>query len=71
MDLKKIREVRKSKGISLLELEKLVKINRYRISLIERGKVNPSWVTVLVICEALGIELVGVVREGEQQWTIE
>jgi len=58
MELTKLKEIRKAKGVSIKELSKNVGINRDRISLIERGLVNPSWGTVVKIIEELGYKLV-------------
>lgn len=57
MDLKKLREIRKYRKISIKELSKKTGINRDRISLIERGKVNPSFNTVQLIVESLNSEI--------------
>lgn len=58
MDLSKLREIRKMRKISIKELSKKTGINRDRISLIERNKVNPSFKTVEAIAEAIGVEIV-------------
>lgn len=57
MDLEKLREIRKIKKISIKELSKKTGINRDRISLIERNKVNPSLKTVEAIAEAIGVKI--------------
>jgi len=57
VDLKQIRTIRKEKKISITSLSKRTGINRDRISLIERGKVNPSFDTVVDIVHGLGCKL--------------
>lgn len=58
MELTKLRDIRKMRGISIDELSKVTGINRDRLSLIERGKVNPSFSTVEVMVKAIGAELI-------------
>ena len=45
------------RGVTIGQLSKATKLNRDRISLIERGMVNPSYQTVLLIIEALDAKL--------------
>lgn len=58
MELTKLKEFRKNKKITIGELSKRTNIHRDRISLIERGKVNPSYETVETIVKSLGLEIV-------------
>ena len=58
MDLKQLKEIRKFRKMSIKYLSKQTGINRDRISLIERGKVNPSFNTVQLITRALNVELI-------------
>ncbi len=58
MDLKKLRDIRRMRKISIKDLSKTTGINRDRISLIERGKVNPSFNTVETIAKAIGAEII-------------
>jgi len=54
MELSKLKGLRKSKEVSIKELSRITGLNRDRISLIERGLVNPSFESVKKIIEALG-----------------
>ncbi|WP_372711452.1 helix-turn-helix domain-containing protein [Hyphomicrobium sp.] len=58
MDLTKLKEIRKMRKISIKDLSKQTGINRDRISLIERGVVNPSFKTVEAIAEAIGAKII-------------
>lgn len=58
MELYKLREIRKMRKISIKELSRLTGLNRDRISLIERGKVNPSFNTVVIIAEAINAKII-------------
>jgi transcriptional regulator with XRE-family HTH domain len=58
MKLEVLREIRKVRGITLKEMSDKVGINSDRLSLIERGKVNPSFETVDKMVDALGCCLI-------------
>ena len=51
-----LQEERKAKNISQEKLAKLSGLDRTFISLIENGKRNPTFTTILKICSALDIE---------------
>jgi transcriptional regulator with XRE-family HTH domain len=51
-----LQEERKAKKISQEKLAKLTGLDRTFISLIENGKRNPTFTTILKICLALEIE---------------
>jgi transcriptional regulator with XRE-family HTH domain len=51
-----LQEERKAKKISQEKLAKLAGLDRTFISLIENGKRNPTFTTILKICSALEIE---------------
>jgi transcriptional regulator with XRE-family HTH domain len=53
---KLLQEQRKAKKISQEKLAKLSGLDRTFISLIENGKRNPTFTTILKICSALEIE---------------
>lgn len=55
--LEKLRFIRRLNGISVKEVSRRTGINRNRVSLIERGKVNPSFGTVVKIAEAVGAKV--------------
>ncbi len=56
--LKTLKLIRKMRKMNLQQLSKITGINRQRISLIERGKVNPSFNTVNAIAEALNAKII-------------
>jgi len=58
MELVKLKELRKMRGVSLKEMSKHIGVSAERLSLIERGKVNPSWETVVKFVEYLNLKLV-------------
>lgn len=58
MDLKALKDIRKMRKLSIKELSKQTGINDDRISLIERGLVNPSFETVERIAEGLNCKIV-------------
>lgn len=51
-----LQEERKAKKLSQEKLAKLTGLDRTFISLIENGKRNPTFSTILKICSALEIE---------------
>ena len=51
-----LQEERKAKKISQEKLAKLTGLDRTFISLIENGKRNPTFTTILKICSALELE---------------
>jgi transcriptional regulator with XRE-family HTH domain len=51
-----LQEQRKAKKVSQEKLAKLTGLDRTFISLIENGKRNPTFTTILKICSALDIE---------------
>jgi transcriptional regulator with XRE-family HTH domain len=51
-----LQEERKAKKISQEKLAKLTGLDRTFISLIENGKRNPTFTTIIKICSALEIE---------------
>lgn len=53
----KLKEIRTSKGISQEELAHIVGFDRTYISLIERGKRNPSLTTVYNLADGLKIRI--------------
>jgi transcriptional regulator with XRE-family HTH domain len=57
MDLRKLKELRENRGISLVELSKKTGIDRNRLSKMERGVVNPSYGSVASVVSCLGYEL--------------
>ena len=54
---KRVREVRKSKGISQEKLAEMAAIDRSYMGNIERGERNITLKKAYEICDALGIEI--------------
>jgi len=54
---KRIRKLREGKGISSAEMSRMVEMERSNYSRIETGKQNPTYTTLLKICEALETDL--------------
>jgi transcriptional regulator with XRE-family HTH domain len=54
---KRVREVRKSKGISQEKLAEMAAIDRSYMGNIERGEKNITLKKAYEICDALGIEI--------------
>lgn len=57
MNLEVLKDVRKSRKISIKELALSTGISADRISLIERGRCNPLFDNVVSIVKELGLEL--------------
>ena len=55
--LKRIKELRQKKGISLRQLAQKTGLSAYYLSQVERGKANPSMATMKRITDAFGIPL--------------
>lgn len=58
MQLSKLKDLRRARKISIKDLAKAVGLSRNTVSQIERGKVNPSYESVLAIVKHLGSDLV-------------
>lgn len=54
---KKIKFIRKSKGLTVQELAYRCEIERSNLSRLEAGKTNMTIKTLCIICNALGIKL--------------
>jgi transcriptional regulator with XRE-family HTH domain len=52
---KRLKKVRKAKGLSLRKLAMLAEMNYGNIHKIEKGEINPQISTVILLAEALGI----------------
>lgn len=57
MDLKKLRDIRKMRGLTIGELAKKVGVNRDTISDIEKGKANPTYNNLESIADALNVTI--------------
>ena len=53
----RLREVRKAKNFSALDLQLMTFINHQRIYLIERGIAKPTHAQKVILAEALGVPL--------------
>lgn len=58
MDLRRLKDIRRSQKITIKKLSKVTGIHRDRISLVERGLVNPSFETVVEIVKGINAKLV-------------
>lgn len=54
---KKIREIRRAKGISMRKLEKMTNLNKSSISFIENGKSNTYLLTLKLIADVLEVDV--------------
>jgi transcriptional regulator with XRE-family HTH domain len=62
-----LRALRKEKNLSHEKVAQASKLNRSTISLIESGKIQPTMLTLLKICEALDCNLGGMVAKAEKE----
>ena len=58
MELSQLKDIRRFRKVTIKELSRSTKITRERISLIERGKVNPSFESVQAIASALDAKII-------------
>jgi transcriptional regulator with XRE-family HTH domain len=58
MEIKKLKELRRLKKITLKEISKNTGISRNTLSSMERGKGNPSFSTVQSYIEAIGVKII-------------
>ena len=63
--LSKLKEIRKSKGLTLEKLGKEINLSSNYLSQIERGLANPSVAVLKRITKALGIQYMSL-AEGEE-----
>jgi len=61
-----LKEQRKAKGVSQEELAGICDLDRTYISLLERGKRNPSLETVFTIAKGLGISPSSLIKSVEK-----
>ncbi|MCC6286509.1 MAG: helix-turn-helix transcriptional regulator [Chitinophagaceae bacterium] len=54
---KRIRDIRKEKGLTQVDLGDLIDMEKPNINRIEKGGTNPTVLTLKKICAALGITL--------------
>lgn len=60
----RIRQLRKQRGITLLELSRNIDVTESFVSQIERGVANPSMVTLRRIAENLGVDMAALFTGG-------
>ena len=60
-----MREMRNSKGMSQEQLSERSGLDRSFISMLERGKRNPTLSSMVKLCNALGISLTELITEFE------
>lgn len=56
----KIREIRESKNLSIMELADKLDIEYNNMIRIEKGRTNPTLATLYKICQALEIKLIDI-----------
>ncbi len=62
----RLKELRKSQGISHEKLAAMAGVTRSAISFTESGKTNPTFYLCLKIAEALGVSLGDLIKEVEE-----
>ena len=65
--MKKLKELRKTKGISLKELGAIVGVAESTMSLYENGKRQPDYETLLKLAEYFGVTVDYLLRGGEEE----
>lgn len=60
---KLLREKRIERGMTQTELARRSSVNNQELCKIEKEKVSPNFVTVELVCEALGVDFILVDRE--------
>ena len=53
----KIKEIRSSKGLTQTELAYRIGKDHPSINRLEKGRINPSYIFLLEVCDGLGIEI--------------
>lgn len=64
---KRIRDIRKEKGLTQVELGDLIDMEKPNMNRLERGGTNPTVLTLKKICTALDITLSGLLAEVHQK----
>ena len=59
-----LRQIRKSKNLSQEELANKADIQRSQVARIERGEINPTITTLVIIAEVLEIEVQSLLLSG-------
>lgn len=59
----RLRELRQQAGLTQQQLAENAKMTRDGIAQIETGKNSPSWETVVVLCQALGVDCTEFTKE--------
>lgn len=67
---KRLKETRKSKGLSLEATSKLSGVSRSMLSQIERGESSPTVATLWSLTRALQVDFAGLLDEGDTGGTI-
>ena len=62
-----IRSLRKKRKMSIEALAAEADMHPYSVSRIERGEQNPSWITLVSLADALGADMVDLVRLASEQ----
>lgn len=54
---RKVREIRRSKGISMRKLATMIPLHKSTISEIERGKINHKILTLRLLADTFGVDV--------------
>lgn len=65
--MERLRELRKSKGISLKELGAIIGVAESTMSLYESGKRQPDYETLLKLAEYYGVTVDSLLRGSEEE----
>ena len=63
----KLREIRKSKKLSMEKLANIADMERVQISRIELGKTNPKLSTIYALARALDVDVTELFRPGPEK----
>ncbi len=61
----RLRELREQAGLTQEQLADKAGLTKWGITDLERGRRSPTWETVLVLCQALGVECTAFTQEPE------
>jgi transcriptional regulator with XRE-family HTH domain len=62
-----IRQLRRARGVTQEDLAEDAELTAATLSLIERGRANPTWDTVKKIAAALGVSMAGLGKVVDEQ----
>ena len=65
--LRKIKQLRREKGISLREMSRRTGLSEYYLSQVERGRANPSIGAIKRVTDGLGVPLMALLTTGGKE----